>query len=205
MLDREVLTIRLRELLGAEEGHGPSREDLEARLAETGRKIDRLVDALAAGADNLPSVRTRLAELERERGSFEAQLAQARSRTTSTPNEFEATVDTIVDALQRFPEVLAAGEPEERKAVVRAFLQEIKIEKTKRQAVLRRHRLPRVDEPKDGGAEGARTPDPKTASLVLSQLSYSPMRFEEYRPSGKLSRFAHTCVSPPSLDALHSR
>jgi len=25
-----------------------------------------------------------------------------------------------------------------------------------------------------GGAEGIRTPDPKTASLVLSQLSYSP-------------------------------
>ena len=25
-----------------------------------------------------------------------------------------------------------------------------------------------------GGAEGDRTPDPKTASLVLSQLSYSP-------------------------------
>jgi hypothetical protein len=28
-----------------------------------------------------------------------------------------------------------------------------------------------------GGAEGDRTPDPKTASLVLSQLSYSPMLF----------------------------
>src|SRR5438445_8426517 len=28
----------------------------------------------------------------------------------------------------------------------------------------------------DGGAEGIRTPDPKTASLVLSQLSYSPTR-----------------------------
>ncbi len=28
-----------------------------------------------------------------------------------------------------------------------------------------------------GGAEGDRTPDPKTASLVLSQLSYSPIRF----------------------------
>ena len=27
-----------------------------------------------------------------------------------------------------------------------------------------------------GGAEGSRTPDPKTASLVLSQLSYSPTR-----------------------------
>ena len=29
---------------------------------------------------------------------------------------------------------------------------------------------------KIGGAEGIRTPDPKTASLVLSQLSYSPTR-----------------------------
>jgi hypothetical protein len=29
---------------------------------------------------------------------------------------------------------------------------------------------------KVGGAEGIRTPDPKTASLVLSQLSYSPTR-----------------------------
>ncbi len=147
VLNREVLTIRLRELLGAEEVHGPSRGNLEARLAETGRKIDRLVDALASGGDNLPSVRTRLAELERERRSLEAELAQARSRTAgSTPNELEATVDALIEALQRFPEVLAAGEPEERKAVVRAFLQEIRIEKTTRQAVLRWHRLPRVGE-----------------------------------------------------------
>lgn len=51
--------------------------------------------------------------------------------------ELEATVDTLIDALQRFPEVLVAGEPEERKAVVRAFLQEIRIEKTTGQAVLR--------------------------------------------------------------------
>ena len=29
---------------------------------------------------------------------------------------------------------------------------------------------------RNGGAEGIRTPDPKTASLVLSQLSYSPTR-----------------------------
>jgi hypothetical protein len=30
-----------------------------------------------------------------------------------------------------------------------------------------------------GGAEGDRTPDPKTASLVLSQLSYSPAKFRD--------------------------
>jgi hypothetical protein len=58
----------------------------------------------------------------------------------------QSTVDALRDALRHFPEVLAAGEPEERKAVVRAFLQEIRIEKTTRQAVLRWYRLPRVDE-----------------------------------------------------------
>src|SRR5262249_45079614 len=35
-----------------------------------------------------------------------------------------------------------------------------------------------------GGAEGIRTPDPKTASLVLSQLSYSPTERPRYRPGG---------------------
>jgi hypothetical protein len=101
----------------------------------------------ASGADNLLSVRTRLAELERYRGSLEAELAQARGLTAlRTPNDVQSTVDALIDALRHFPEVLAAGEPEERKAVVRAFLQEIRIEKTTRQAVLRWLRLPRVDE-----------------------------------------------------------
>jgi hypothetical protein len=54
-------------------------------------------------------------------------------------------VPILIDALQRFPDVLV-GEPEERKAVVRAFLQEIRIEKTTRQAVSRWHRLPRLFE-----------------------------------------------------------
>ena len=105
------------------------------------------MDALASGADSLLSVRTRLAELELARRSLEAELAQTRRLIAgSTPHDIEATAAALVDALQRFPEVLAAEEPEERKTVVRAFLQEIRIEKTTRQAVLRWHRLPRVGE-----------------------------------------------------------
>src|SRR3989440_11146648 len=42
-----------------------------------------------------------------------------------------------------------------------------------RNAGLRRLRNPASE---IGGAEGSRTPDPKPASLVLSQLSYSPTR-----------------------------
>jgi hypothetical protein len=58
----------------------------------------------------------------------------------------QSTVDALIDALRHFPEMLAAGQPEKRKAVVRAFLQEIRIKKTTRQAVLRWLRLSRVDE-----------------------------------------------------------
>jgi len=47
----------------------------------------------------------------------------------------QAGNNALIDALWHFPEVLAAGEPEERKPVVRAFLQEIRIEKTTGQAV----------------------------------------------------------------------
>jgi hypothetical protein len=43
-------------------------------------------------------------------------------------------------------------------------------------------RMARNPASKFGGAEGSRTPDPKTASLVLSQLSYSPTRAPRYRP-----------------------
>ncbi len=145
LLDREFLAARLRELLGPESTAGNAVDALEARLAETTRKIGRLVDALAAGDDDLPSVRTRLAELERERLQMQEETERERARAATKP-DLAATVDTLVEALGRLPEVLAAGEHEERKAVIRAFLQEIRIEKTTRQAVLRWHRLPRVGE-----------------------------------------------------------
>jgi hypothetical protein len=37
-----------------------------------------------------------------------------------------------------------------------------------------------------GGAEGARTPDPRLAKPVLSQLSYSPLAFVPYPAPGRL-------------------
>ncbi len=67
---------------------GSPRESLEARLEETEQKIERLVDALASGADSLRSVRTRLAELERERRFLEAELDYTRTRLAdNSPKE----------------------------------------------------------------------------------------------------------------------
>jgi hypothetical protein len=77
-------------------------------------------------------------------------------------------------------------------------------------AGLRRVRNPAS---KIGGAEGSRTPDPKTASLVLSQLSYSPTEEPRYRPVAgvvkegvvpvrgvePLRPFGHRILSPDRL------
>ena len=146
VLDRETLTMRLRERLRSETSAGDTVEVLEARLTEAKRKIGRLVDALADGADNLPSVTTRLAELERGRTSLETEIARFRTQAAAEPTDLTAIVNRLLDALSRLTEVLAAGEPGERKALVRAFLQEIRVEKTTRQATLKWYRLPRVSE-----------------------------------------------------------
>ena len=50
-----------------------------------------------------------------------------------------------VEGLTQPRDVLEAGEPEERKAAVRAFLEGIQIDKTARRAILRWYRLPQID------------------------------------------------------------
>ena len=55
-----------------------------------------------------------------------------------------STADALVQELGQVSQVLREGEPEERKRVVRCFLQGIRIEKATRQAVLRWYRLPRA-------------------------------------------------------------
>jgi hypothetical protein len=50
--------------------------------------------------------------------------------------------EELLAALGRFREVLEAGDPEERKAVVRSFVKGIRIEKKSRQAIVQWHRLP---------------------------------------------------------------
>jgi DNA invertase Pin-like site-specific DNA recombinase len=142
VVDRDALRRRLAELLRDDrtEDVVPS---LEARLTATRAKIDRLVDALADGTD-IPAVRARLVDLERERNRLEHELARARRVATATTQHVDAAADAMVEAVGRFGEVLEAGQPDERKAVVKAFLAGITIQKDAKLAILRWFRLPRV-------------------------------------------------------------
>jgi len=142
-LDPDRLRQRVLELL-TPDPVGPSLELLEARLQETDRQLARLVDALAAGPEDLPTVRRAVAALERERVRLEAQVVEARAAVRPAGRQsLQATVDGLLEALSRVGEILAAGTTEQRRAVVRSFLAGIRIDKATRRAILRWHRLPR--------------------------------------------------------------
>ena len=84
---------------------------------ETRRRIDRLVEALTAGSEPMPSVGPALVGLDRERERLERDLAATQARDF-TPTGIEVIVHELVAAVARLRDVLETGEPEERKAVV---------------------------------------------------------------------------------------
>lgn len=120
---------RVVDLLATSEACTAAVPDLEARLQDTRRRIERLVTALAAGTDDLPSVRTALTSLERERTALERELAQSTDRRNLNEQGREQLVITLIDRLAQVRDVLATGPAEERKAVVRTFLDGISIDK----------------------------------------------------------------------------
>ena len=127
--------------------HRP-REDvvtgLRIRLAETTRKIERLIGAIAGGVEDVPSIRAVLVGLERERQVLETDLVDATAQTMG-PAEIGASVDALIDSMSSVRDVLAAGDMEERRGLVRTFLRTIEIQKKARRAILSWYRLPGGD------------------------------------------------------------
>ncbi len=145
-LERVLVPDELRRLVRAllQPGDRPdaAAAELAAKLGEIRRKIGRLVDALAAGPDDeLPSVRSALAELERERQRVEAEVRASKARAVGE-DELEGRVQSLIDGLAGVRDILRAGESEERKAVVRGFLKGITIDVDNRRAILQWYRLP---------------------------------------------------------------
>jgi DNA invertase Pin-like site-specific DNA recombinase len=148
-IERVVNTNELRRRVAAmlteDRTTAPTAPDVEARLSETERRITRLVGALAAGTESLPSVRAALVGLEQERDRLGRELAAARARAQNGAAALDSIVDELVAAVERLRSVLDAGEPEERKAVIRAFLRGVTIDQGAKRAVLHWYRIPRPD------------------------------------------------------------
>ena len=86
-------------------------------------------------------MRAALVGLERDRERVERELIAAQAREV-TSADIEAVTGELVAALGKVRDVLEAGEPEERKAVVRSFIRGITIDRNANRATLRWFRLP---------------------------------------------------------------
>lgn len=135
VLNPGELRQRLTNLLAREAEPVDAAPQLTARLADTRRRIERLVGVLASGSEPMPSVRAALVGLERDRERLERELVAVQTREV-TGAGIEAVADELVTALTKVRDVLKEGEPEERKAVVRSFLRGITIDRNKNRATL---------------------------------------------------------------------
>jgi hypothetical protein len=141
VLDPSELRRRINALLPDDSTGDGTAAALGSKLRGIETRIGRLVIALAAGADDLPSVRAALAALERERGDLERRVREVAMRPVA---DRTALVAELIASLANVREVLEAGEPEERKAVVRSFLAGITVDRVAGRAVLRWFQLPQT-------------------------------------------------------------
>jgi site-specific DNA recombinase len=141
LLNRDELRQRLDDILATEHPNDGVAEALQARLDGIRQRIDRLVAVITAGPEDLPTIRTALVGLERERAGVEAELAEATARATRAEDR-DATVEAMLECLNRSRELLEAADVEERRALVRLFARGIEIQKRARRAIVSWYRLP---------------------------------------------------------------
>ena len=142
LVDPAELRRRLRAALVSESQPSETRDGLEQRLPATRRRIGRLVEALADGQDDLPSVRAALSTLERERARLEAELVVMKIHCGAR-DRLDRAVETMMGVLGNVREVLQAGAAEERKEVVRLFVKAIRVEAARNRVVLQWYQMPR--------------------------------------------------------------
>ena len=100
VLQPDTVRARLRDLVQAGQTTRPDPGAIRTRLTETRRRIARLVDTLASGSGDLPSVREALATLERERNRLEAELATPQVSAPSG-EDLDRLVDSMLAGLDR--------------------------------------------------------------------------------------------------------
>ena len=154
----DVVTQRITTLLGengrstllrivekelATEAHDPRPEirRLGARLDEITTKIDSVIDLAASSPEHKDLMQERLGRLRTEKREIEDRLREidpAPARITDP----EAVVDTILEGLADASQLFESGTMEERKRVVRAFVETLTLDGQNQTGILRIKKLP---------------------------------------------------------------
>ena len=136
--------------LGAEDPVRETRE-LEAHLAALDKKIDSVIDLAVSSPENKDLLTDRLGRLRKEKAEIESRLAEL-AEMPARASDPEAVVDAILEGLADARQLFEQGTMEERKRVVRAFVEGIRLDAASEVAEITMKKLPEPDLPGAGSS-----------------------------------------------------
>ena len=129
----------------------PEMRTLRARLDELATKIDSVIDLAAAAPENRDLLTDRLGRLNREKRDIERHLAELEQVPTQTIAP-EAVVQVILEGLANARRLFEHGTMEERKRVIRAFVEGLPIDGASQSGEVRMKKLPAPELPNTGSS-----------------------------------------------------
>ena len=120
---------------------GPEMRRLKARLQELTKKIDAVIDLAANSAEHRELMKDRLGRLLGERQGIEDRLRELDRTPARGPNP-GAFVDAILASLRDARQLFEHGTMEERKRVIRAFVENLTVDGVSGSGALRAKRIP---------------------------------------------------------------
>jgi site-specific DNA recombinase len=133
-----------RELATEVEDPGPEMRELRAHLDALSTKIDSVIDLAASSPENKDLLTDRLGRLRKEKREIESRLAEL-DEIPARAFDPEAVVDTLLEGLADASRLFEHGTMEERKRVIRAFVEGLTIDGVSQSGELRIKKLPEPD------------------------------------------------------------
>ena len=131
----------MKELKSERQDNQPEIRRLKARLTEIATKVDSVIDLAAGSPDHKDLLNDRLGRLRVERREVEARLHEIDLVPVRTVDP-DAVVDSILTGLSDARRLFDEGTMEEKKRVVRAFVEGIKVVGSERSGEIRIRQIP---------------------------------------------------------------
>jgi hypothetical protein len=133
-----------RELAAVGQDPRPEIARLKGRLAELVKKADAIIDLAAASSEDRDLLNERLGRLRLERRDIEGRLRELELVPVREANADEI-VDSILEGLADARRLFDQGTMEERKRVVRAFIETLTVVGSTRTGEIRMKKLPALE------------------------------------------------------------
>ncbi len=134
-----------RELRSSGRDPRPEIKRCKARLAEFAEKMDSVVDLAASSPENRDLLTERLGRLRTERREIESRLAELEALPAHATVKADEVVETMLAGLSDARRLFDQGTIEERKRVVRAFVESVKVVGSKRSGQICMRQVPSLE------------------------------------------------------------